>query len=114
MTIPTGCFGEGDRVLCTLQNDGTYLFTVEEHFYGEYACQFYEYSQTSGIPCPDGSGDAVCCDGDGSCLDGDDDYCCSGSFYCSNDGASYAQSMGGILCPATTTTEDVTTTTEGV
>ena len=41
----------------------------------------------------------TCCDGDGSCTDGDDDYCCGGEFFCSHDGAEYAASRGGILCP---------------
>ena len=50
------------------------------------------------VMCPDGS-DATCCDVDGDCYDGDDDYCCNGAFYCSNDGESYANSKGGILCP---------------
>lgn len=53
------------------------------------------------IMCPEdlGGGPATCCDSDGSCTNGDDDYCCGDSYYCSNDGADYARSMNGTLCP---------------
>ena len=48
--------------------------------------------------CPEG-GPADCCDEDKSCYDGDDYWCCNGSFYCLNDGAEYADVIGGIVCP---------------
>ncbi|MFT4561917.1 MAG: hypothetical protein ACI9BW_001659 [Gammaproteobacteria bacterium] len=59
--------------------------------------------------CPNGYA-CNCIDTDGSCTDGDDDWgyrAQQGSsaatsqpiYYCSNDGASYASGMGGILCP---------------
>jgi len=54
--------------------------------------------------CPGGTTQATCCDVDNSCTDGDDDWCCNGTFYCSNDSAEYAQAEGGILCPAPTET----------
>ena len=52
--------------------------------------------------CPDGE-PCVCIDVDDSCDDGDDDWGYWGMtelFYCSNDGADYAEYMGGISCDA--------------
>jgi len=51
------------------------------------------------VMCPDDGGAATCCDVDESCTNGDDDWCCDDEFYCSNDGAEYAEGRGGILCP---------------
>jgi hypothetical protein len=42
---------------------------------------------------------ARCCAADGHCDDGDDDWCCNDVFYCSNNGAAYAELKGGINCP---------------
>ena len=50
--------------------------------------------------CPDGE-PCICIDVDGSCEDGDDDWGYMGEewvFYCSYDGAEYAEMMGGIYC----------------
>ena len=53
--------------------------------------------------CPDGE-PCICIDVDGSCEDGDDDWGYMGEggddriFYCSYDGAEYAEMMGGIHC----------------
>jgi len=47
--------------------------------------------------CPSGVA-AACCDVDGSCTDGTDEWCCDGTFHCSNDGYAYAVAKGGSLC----------------
>ena len=52
--------------------------------------------------CPDGE-PCTCTDVDENCEDGDDDWGYWGRtelFYCSNDGADYAEGMGGISCDA--------------
>jgi hypothetical protein len=78
---------------------GRYFYYLEAT-YGRNFASSYLTSPTFGYN--SGPAVATCCDSDQSCDDGDDDWCCGSTFYCSNDGAAYAQSKGGILCPDAT------------